>query len=158
MGLKSRDQLRDGRSDKHWKSGINALEELRSKSIISAFGAGLNSSEGRPDAVYRKWNRQYLDFLIDIKTSGERPLDFCLMAGNHTLLNHSAHSDGLLDTCKQHGIGIVVGGAFNSGILASGAVTGATYDYEPASGEILDRVRALEAVCSAHKVALPAAA
>merc|ERR1712061_77934 len=55
-------------------------------------------------------------------------------------------------------MGIVIGGAFNSGILASGAVPGAKYDYEDAPDEVLDRVRSLQAVCAEHKVPLPAAA
>merc|ERR1739848_233655 len=61
MGL--REQLR---------SGILALEELRRKKVIRAFGAGLNSAEGRAEDAYRKWNRNYLDFLIDMAPSGER--------------------------------------------------------------------------------------
>lgn len=118
----------------------------------------MNSAEGRPEAEYRKWNKDYLDFLCSLASPGERPLDFILMAGNHTLLNHSAFLDGLLETCHEKGIGIVIGGAFNSGILATGVVPGATYDYEPATEEVLARVRKLEAVCSAHGVPLAAAA
>lgn len=147
-----RQQLREG-------GGIRALQELRSVGAIRAFGVGMNGAEGRPEAEYRKWNQEYLDFLLDATSAdGAKPLDFVLMAGCHTLLTHSAFLDGLLDTCQKRGIGVVIGGAFNSGILATGAVKGAVFDYEPASDEVLDRVRALEAVCKRHGVSLPAAA
>eukprot|EP00747_Dinoflagellata_sp_TGD_P117447 gnl/TRDRNA2_/TRDRNA2_172607_c2_seq19.p1 gnl/TRDRNA2_/TRDRNA2_172607_c2~~gnl/TRDRNA2_/TRDRNA2_172607_c2_seq19.p1 ORF type:complete len:298 (-),score=38.55 gnl/TRDRNA2_/TRDRNA2_172607_c2_seq19:55-948(-) len=140
------------------RGGFRALEELRRSGTIRAFGAGLNSAEGREGAAYRRWNRQYMDDLIGAHESGGKTIDFFLMAGIHTLLNHSAVEDGLLETCRQKGIGVVVGGAFNSGILASGVVEGATYDYEPASEAIISKVRALEAVCAQHKVPLAAAA
>jgi len=137
--------------------GMRALEELRETKAIHAFGAGLNSAEGRPEKAYREWNKNYVDFLINAKV-GTKHLDFFLAAGIHTLLNHSAFEDGILDQCQKLGISLVVGGAFNSGILATGSAKGATYDYEPASDEILDRARALEAVCDEHKVQLAAAA
>jgi len=54
--------------------------------------------------------------------------------------------------CVERGIGIVLGGVFNSGILATGPVEGAWYNYDPATPEILDRVRKLEAVCQRHGV------
>merc|ERR1711924_418514 len=104
-----------------------------------------------------EWNKNYVDFLINAKV-GDKPLNFFLAAGIHTLLNHSALEDGILDKCHKLGIGFIVGGAFNSGILATGAVKGAVYDYEPASDTILDRTRALEAVCAEHKVQLAEAA
>jgi D-threo-aldose 1-dehydrogenase len=53
---------------------------------------------------------------------------------------------------------VVVGGGFNSGILATGAKPGAKYNYSPAPRHILDKVARIEAVCRAHKVPLPAAA
>ena len=53
---------------------------------------------------------------------------------------------------------MVVGGGFNSGILATGAIEGAKYNYAPAPAEILDRVSKIEEVCRDHKVPLPAAA
>src|SRR5690606_7626932 len=56
------------------------------------------------------------------------------------------------------GVAVLVGGGFNSGILATGAVPGAKYNYSPAPGEIMDKVARIEAVCHAHNVPLPAAA
>ncbi|MGL4297270.1 MAG: aldo/keto reductase, partial [Aestuariivirga sp.] len=63
-----------------------------------------------------------------------------------------------LPLCAERGIGIVLGGPYNSGILATGPKPGAYYNYDPAPKHILDRVRRIEAVCKAHKVKLPEAA
>ena len=56
------------------------------------------------------------------------------------------------------GVGLVIGGVFNSGITATGAVPGAYYNYVPATPEIMQRVSRIEAVCQRYGVALPAAA
>ena len=56
------------------------------------------------------------------------------------------------------GAAVVVGGGFNSGILATGARPGAKYNYAPAPADIMDKVRKMEAVCAEHSVPLPAAA
>jgi D-threo-aldose 1-dehydrogenase len=58
----------------------------------------------------------------------------------------------------ERGVGFVIGAVFQSGILATGAIEGATYDYAPAPPDVLDRVRRMEAVCARHGVPLPAAA
>ena len=76
------------------------------------------------------------------------PLDFLLLAGNHSLLNHSAYTSGLLDLCAERDVGVVLGGAYNSGILATGAVEGAKYDYDDAPEEVLERTRRIEQVCA----------
>ena len=55
-------------------------------------------------------------------------------------------------------IGIVLGGPYNSGILATGPKTGAFYNYDPAPKPILERVAKIEAICKKHKVKLPEAA
>ncbi|HEY6735033.1 MAG TPA: aldo/keto reductase, partial [Roseiarcus sp.] len=60
--------------------------------------------------------------------------------------------------CRERGVGIIVGGGYNSGILATGAVPGAMYNYAPARPEILERVRKMEAVCARHRVPLASAA
>jgi D-threo-aldose 1-dehydrogenase len=52
----------------------------------------------------------------------------------------------------------MLGGVFNSGILATGPIEGAKYNYRPAPPEILDRVRRIETICASHSVALPVAA
>ena len=59
---------------------------------------------------------------------------------------------------QERGIGLMLGGVFNSGILATGAVPGARYNYRPAPPEILAKVARIEAVCRAHGVTLADAA
>lgn len=73
----------------------------------------------------------------------------------------SAWEDGILQKCVDNGVGVVVGGVFNIGVLATGAVPGAKFNYEDASEEILARTRRIEAVCaefSTEGVTLAAAA
>ena len=92
--------------------------------------------------------------------------------GNLSTLNHlltlalrpicaadlSAWESGLLDRCLEHGVGVVIGGAFNSGILATGAVEGAKFNYDDASPEIMAKTKKLEAVCQEFGVPLAAVA
>lgn len=121
------------------QSGWKALEELKSSGVIGAIGAGLNDRETFG------W---YLDHV---------PVDCFLLALRYTLLEH----DVLLDEfarCERDGIGIIVGGAFNSGILATGAVPDAKYNYGPAPDDILAKVRKIDAICKRHDTPLAAAA
>ena len=83
--------------------------------------------------------------------------DCFLLAGRYTLLDQSAAAS-FLPLCERRGIGVVLGGPYNSGILATGPVPGAKYDYAPASDAILGRTRAIEHACAAHGVPLRAAA
>jgi D-threo-aldose 1-dehydrogenase len=80
-----------------------------------------------------------------------------MVAGRYTLLDSSAH-ESLIPACAARGVQLVVAGAYNSGILASGAVPGARYDYAPASDAVRDRVARIEGVAGAHGVPLRAAA
>src|ERR1700728_4526486 len=84
-------------------------------------------------------------------------IDFFLLAMRYTLLEQE-----VLETefplCQHRSVRIIVGAGFNSGILATGAVKGAMYNYAPAGPDILERVRKIEAVCARHHVPLPAPA
>jgi D-threo-aldose 1-dehydrogenase len=82
-------------------------------------------------------------------------VDLVLLAGRYTLLDQSGLR--LLDLCQQRGVGVVLGGVFNSGILANPR-PGASYDYRAAPDELVERARALARVCERHGVPLPAAA
>ena len=84
-------------------------------------------------------------------------LDFFLVAMPYTLLDQ-APLDDALPRCVERGIGIVIGSPYASGILATGAIEGARYNYAPASPEILEKTRKIEAVCGRHGVVLAAAA
>ena len=125
--------------DQFMASGYQALVALRDQGVISAFGGGIN-----------EWQV--------CQTLAERgDFDLFLLAGRYTLLEQEALAS-FLPLCEERGIGIVLGGPYNSGILATGARPGAFYNYEPAPPAILDRVARIEAVCRAHGVPLIAAA
>jgi D-threo-aldose 1-dehydrogenase len=83
--------------------------------------------------------------------------DCFLLAGRYTLLEQEA-LDSLLPLCQQRNVGIILGGPFNSGILATGPVPEARYNYAPAPSDILARVTHIEAVCYSHGVKLVEAA
>ena len=120
-------------------SGYKALQKLRDEKVIKAFGAGIN-----------EW--QVCEILL-----AQGDFDIFLLAGRYTLLEQEA-LNSFLPLCEKRGIGIVLGGPYNSGILATGAKPGALYNYDPAPKAVLDRVRRIEAACNAHKVKLPEAA
>jgi D-threo-aldose 1-dehydrogenase len=121
------------------ESGYKALAKLRDEKVIKAFGAGVN------------------EYQVCETLAAQGDFDLFLLAGRYTLLEQTA-LDSFLPICEKRGLGIVLGGPYNSGILASGAKAGAWYNYSPAPKAILDRVRMIEAVCKAHKVKLPEAA
>jgi D-threo-aldose 1-dehydrogenase len=87
----------------------------------------------------------------------ECDFDCFLLAGRYTLLEQDA-LDTFLPLCEERNVGIILGGGFNSGILATGAIKGAQYNYGDADEAVLERVRKIEAVCARHGVPLKAAA
>lgn len=84
-------------------------------------------------------------------------LDVLLLAGRYTLLEH-ATSLGFLDECHRAGIRIIIGGAFNSGLLAAAPGDKLHYNYSDAPGWAVERANALREVCAAFGASLPAAA
>jgi D-threo-aldose 1-dehydrogenase len=120
-------------------SGWRALAELKAAGRIRGIGAGINELGMMP---------RFLD-MVDI--------DFFLLAMRYTLLEQETLATEL-PRCAERGVGIVIGGVFNSGILATGAVPGAKYNYVDATPEVMDKVRRIEAVCRRHEVPLAAAA
>jgi D-threo-aldose 1-dehydrogenase len=120
-------------------SGWRALEELRDQGVIKGIGAGFNTMGTIP---------RYLD-LFDI--------DFFLIAMRYTLLEQDV-LDEEFPRCAERGVGILVGGTYNSGILATGAVPHAMHNYSPAGPDVLARVARMEAVCARHNAPLAAAA
>ena len=81
------------------------------------------------------------------------------MAGRYTLLEQGA-AKTFLPACQQRNCSVVIGGAYNSGILASGVKGQGPwhYDYAPAPECIVDRVAAIETLCDEFDIPLPAAA
>ncbi len=116
-----------------------ALIELREQGAVKAIGVGVNNWE----------------VMLDFMKAGD--FDTLLVAGRYTLLEQEALNE-LLPLCERRNTAIVIGGGFNGGILATGAVPGAKWNYAPAPEPIMDKVRKIEAVCARHKVPLAAAA
>jgi D-threo-aldose 1-dehydrogenase len=120
-------------------SGWRALDELRRSGDVQAIGAGVNEL-----GLIRR--------LVDVSD-----LDFVLVAFGYNLLNQTMLDDDFT-ICDAHGIDIVIGAVFASGILATGATPSARYFYEPATHSVRSRVQRLIAVCATHEVDLAAAA
>jgi D-threo-aldose 1-dehydrogenase len=133
------EQARDAHVKTLMASGYKALVKLREEKVIKAFGAGVN-----------EW--QVCETLLK---AGD--FDLFLLAGRYTLLEQEA-LQSFLPLCKERGVGIVLGGPYNSGILATGPKPGAWYNYDPAPKHILERVAKIEAICKRHKVKLAEAA
>jgi D-threo-aldose 1-dehydrogenase len=87
----------------------------------------------------------------------EAAFDCFLLAGRYTLLDQVGLRE-LLPLCVEKGIRIIVGGPYNSGILALGAVPSATYNYRPAPPALLEKTARIAAVCARYNVPLRAAA
>ncbi|HEX8667553.1 MAG TPA: aldo/keto reductase [Allosphingosinicella sp.] len=119
--------------------GWRALDELRSTGAVAAIGAGVNTVRA-------------CERLLELADP-----DIFLLAGRYTLLDQSA-AVRLLPACVERGVAVVLGGPYNSGILATGPVPGAWYDYEAAPEPILARARRLQEVCERHDVPLARAA
>jgi D-threo-aldose 1-dehydrogenase len=132
-------EIRDKHVETLMGSGYKALIKMRDEKVVKAIGAGINEWQV-PETLLRRG-----DF------------DIFLLAGRYTLLEQEA-LQSFLPLCVERGVGIVIGGAYNSGILASGAKPGATYNYDKAPKEVMERVRRIEAVCRRHGVKLPEAA
>jgi D-threo-aldose 1-dehydrogenase len=129
----------DARVREFMEGGYHALVKLRDEGTVAAIGAGLNNWE----------------VCETLARAGD--FDLFLLAGRYTLLEQDALAT-FLPLCEERGIGIVLGGPYNSGILATGPKPGATYNYAPAPQDILTRVARIEAVCEAHGVRLIEAA
>jgi D-threo-aldose 1-dehydrogenase len=125
----------DARIEEFMSSGYDAMISLRDQGVVKAIGGGINEWEV-------------------CQTLAERgDFDLFLLAGRYTLLEQES-LDSFLPLCQSRGIGIVIGGPYNSGILASGPKPGAFYNYDPAPDDILEKVRKIEAVCRAHDVSM----
>ena len=121
------------------EGGFRALDELKRTGEVKAIGAGINE---------RGMIARFL---------AAADLDVFLVASRYTLLEHDIYADEIA-AAGRRSASVVVGGAFNSGILATGPVEGAKYEYAAADDAIIARVRRFAAVADAHGVALPAAA
>lgn len=125
------------------QGGYKALVSLRDQGVIRAFGAGLNAWQPC------QWLTERGDF------------DLFLLAGRYTLLEQEALAS-FLPLAQSRGIGIVLGGPYNSGVLAMSATDRAAgkafYNYDLAPDWVLARVARIEAICTAHGVRMVDAA
>lgn len=141
LGRRTHGEEHPRRFREFFEGGWRALETLRRAGEIEAIGLGANEWEICDDAM------DHGDF------------DVFLLAGRYTLLEQTA-LDSFLPRCTQRNVSLIVGGPFNSGVLATGSRgTGqGHYDYGPVPKAVMARVRRLEDVCDAFDVPLPAAA
>lgn len=129
----------DRRFDEAMDGAYRALAELRAAGDIRAVGVGVNEA----------------DMCARFARAGD--FDCMLLAGRYSLLEQGA-LDEFLPLAASQGMGVMIGGVFNSGILASGPAKGAKYDYREASAKVLGRVAQLDAICREHNVPMAAAA
>jgi D-threo-aldose 1-dehydrogenase len=128
----------DDRYDEAIAGAYAALVRLRDEGVVRAIGVGMNQAE------------------LLVRFARETDVDCVLMAGRYTLLDGGALAE-LLPLCAERGVAVIVGGVFNSGILASSDGSG-PFEYQPAAAELGERVRRLAATCARWDVPLQAAA
>jgi D-threo-aldose 1-dehydrogenase len=114
----------DGAADQAIKEAYPVLERLRADGIVKTIGIGITSNE------------------IPTRFINETDIDVVLIALKYTLLDQSAATE-LLPTALKKGVSVIAGGVFNSGILTN-PKAGATFNYEPASPEVLARAQKIE--------------
>ncbi|MGW1711734.1 aldo/keto reductase [Streptomyces sp. NPDC002156] len=128
----------DDHAEQAFHEGYPALEKLRSEGVVGAIGAGMNQT-----AMLTRFVR-------------DTDVDVVLCAGRYTLLDQSALAD-LLPAAVERGVSVVIGGAFNSGLLAD-PKPGATYNYAEAPGDLLQRALRIREIAERHGITLRAAA
>lgn len=128
----------DDHAEQAFREGYPALERLRSEGVVGAIGAGMNQT-----AMLTRFVR-------------DTDVDAVLCAGRYTLLDQSALTE-LLPAAHERGKAVVIGGVFNSGLLADPR-PGATYDYTTAPQDLVDRARRLQTIAKRHGTTLRAAA
>lgn len=142
LGLDRIDILFIHDPDDHHDAAIDgafrALDRLRGDGTVRAIGAGMNQ------------HAMLARFAV------EAPFDCFLLAGRYTLLDQGALG-GLMALCAARGIGLVLGGVYNSGILADPR-PGATFDYRDADPALVARAQRLDTLCRRYGTALKAAA
>ncbi|SEO14413.1 aldo/keto reductase [Bradyrhizobium sp. OK095] len=142
LGLDRVDVLLVHDPDDHYDEAVagafRALQRLRSEGTVKAIGAGMNQSE------------------MLVRFAEAVPVDCFLLAGRYTLLDQGA-LDALFPVCAAKNIGILLGGIYNSGILAN-PHTGAKFNYQDADAALIARALALDELCRKHGTELKAAA
>jgi D-threo-aldose 1-dehydrogenase len=142
LGLDRVDVLLVHDPDDHFDDAVagafRALQRLRDDGTIKAIGAGMNQSE------------------MPVRFAEAVPVDCFLLAGRYTLLDQGALA-ALFPLCTAKNIGILLGGIYNSGILANPR-TSAKFDYQDADPALVARALELDELCRKHGTELKAAA
>ncbi|MFT4118054.1 aldo/keto reductase [Bradyrhizobium sp.] len=142
LGLDRVDVLLVHDPDDHYDDAVagafRALQRLRADGTVKAIGAGMNQSE------------------MPVRFAEAVPVDCFLLAGRYTLLDQGA-LDALFPVCAANNIGILLGGLYNSGILAN-PHAGAKFDYQDADAALIARAHELDGLCRRHGTELKAAA
>ena len=142
LGLDHVDMLLIHDPDQHFDEALGgaypALDQLRAEGLVTAIGAGMNQAE------------------MLARFAREADFDCFLLAGRYTLLDRVGARE-LLPLCLERGISVIAGGVFNSGILAE-PEPNAHFNYTAAPPELIQRTRAIRAVCEGHDVDMKAAA
>lgn len=125
----------EGLFDQAMDGAARALTRLREEGVIRGWGLGVNLTEPCERAIERA------------------DPDVFLLAGRYSLLNQPA-LDRLFPACRARGVHVVVGGPYNSGLLAGGR----TFEYADAPPEMVEKCRRIAAVCERHGADLRAAA
>ncbi|WAZ25569.1 aldo/keto reductase [Streptomyces cinnabarinus] len=128
----------DDHAEEAFRAGYPALERLRAEGVVGAIGAGMNQAE------------MLTRFVRDTD------VDAVLCAGRYTLLDRTALAE-LLPAAQERDVDVVIGGPFNSGLLADPR-PGATYNYTQAPAALIDRALRLKKLAERHGVTLRAAA
>ena len=119
-------------------SGLRALRQLRDEGAIAACGVGMNKAAAL------------------VRFAETTDIDCLLVANRFTLLDRTAETE-LIPLCVRREIAAIAAGVFNSGLLA-GPAPGATFNYEPATPDLIERAQTLAEICEHHGVPLKAAA
>lgn len=129
---------------KHWRHALNggfaALGRLKEEGRVGAIGLGVNETE-----------------IVD-RALAAAPLDIVLLANRHTLLDHRAWRGGLFDRLAERNVRVMLGGVFNSGLLAAPDAANPRFEYRSAGPSMVAEARRLAAICARHDVPLGAAA
>jgi len=117
---------------------FRALTRLRDEGVIKAWGLGVNRVE--PCELALGLN--------------EAQPDAFLLAGRYSILDHERALQRLMPEALQHNVDIVVGGPYNSGVMAGGE----HFEYQKASPEILQKVSKIKEIAARFNVDVKAAA
>lgn len=139
IGARSQKDQHDKTMQIAWDGGVRAMQELKEQGAVGALGLGVN-----------EW--EVCEAFLD-----RGAWDCFLLAGRYTLLEQTA-LESFLPRCQRENVSVIIGGPLNSGILATGPVAGARYEYGPAPQWALEKAGRIEAVCKRHGVAMVAAA